>query len=60
MLYYIQQFICTFNNNNNNNNNGDHHNDNENENDDDSDNETIAQNFYGQYLQYICCPFRKF
>ena len=66
LLYCIQQFIYTFNNNNNNNNNNgddDNDNDDENENDDDgndNDNETIAQKFYGQYLQYICCPFRKF
>ena len=51
----------TINNNHNNNSNSNNDNDDDNdeeENDDDgNDNETIMQKFYGQYLQYICCPF---
>ena len=53
LLYYIQPFICTFNNNNdhnnnsNNNNDDDDNDDNENDNDD-NENETFTQKFYGQ------------
>ena len=51
----------TINNNHNYNSNSNSDNDDDNdegENDDDgNDNETITQKFYGQYLQYICCPF---
>ena len=74
LLYHIQPFICTFNNsnsNNNNSNNNDNNNENnngnDNDNDDDNDNDNDDDcfsifNLYWLYiyLQYICCPFRKF
>ena len=67
LIYCIQLFISTVSNNNNHNNNSNNNNnddddgdDNENENDNyDNDNETITQKMYKQYLQHICCPFRK-
>ena len=70
LLYYIQPFICTFNNNNkknkNKNNNHNHnHNHNDDDNDNGNDNENDQSSIFNLHqlyicLQYICCPFRKF